>query len=94
MLARSGLFVAAIFAVGVCGVVGCDASKAELEKTRATLATVTQERDVLKAQLDAAKAQAATAMQHVADLTARLAVAPVAAPGAPAPAEAARSLAH
>ena len=39
---------------------GCDASKDELESTKATLTTVTKERDDFKSQLAAAQQQIAT----------------------------------
>jgi outer membrane murein-binding lipoprotein Lpp len=54
---------------------GCDSSKAELEKTKADLATVTTERDGLKTQLDTATTHEKELTSQVADLNAKLAAA-------------------
>lgn len=48
------------------GAVGCDSSKQELESTQSTLASVTKERDDLKAQLTTAQQQLATAQAELA----------------------------
>lgn len=50
----------------VAMLVGCDASKEELESTKTTLASVTKERDDLKAQLTTAQQQLATAKADLA----------------------------
>jgi peptidoglycan hydrolase CwlO-like protein len=46
--------------------VGCDPSKAELESTKSTLTSVTQERDDLKAKLAASQQELATAKADLA----------------------------
>ena len=66
------------------GLVACDPSKEELEKTKLTVTSLTQERDALKVQL-------AAAQQQVSDMTARMAAA---APAAPATAPAAAPVAE
>jgi hypothetical protein len=65
-------------------VAACDPSKAELDKTKADLATLTGERDNLKTQLEAANQKVGQLTQQVADLQAKAAAA--AAPAAAAPA--------
>jgi len=61
---------------------GCDSSKAELEKTKADLATVTTERDGLKTQLDTATNHEKELTSQVSDLNAKLAAAEAAKPAA------------
>jgi chromosome segregation ATPase len=65
--------------------VGCDQSKAELDKTKADLVTVTAERDSLKTQLDQANGRLAGLQQQVTDLQAKVAASATAA--APPPAD-------
>jgi chromosome segregation ATPase len=60
---------------------GCDSSKADLEKTKADLATVTAERDGLKSQLDTANTHEKELTSQIADLNAKLATAQPAKPG-------------
>jgi chromosome segregation ATPase len=73
------------------GVLGCDPSKAELDRTKQELQSVTAERDNLKSQLDQANAKVTTLTTQVADLQAKAtAAAEVPAkeePAAPAPAK-------
>jgi len=64
--------------------VGCDASKEELDKTKASLATLTAERDSLKTQLATVQSQATQLQQQVTDLTAKAAAAAAAVPAAAA----------
>lgn len=64
---------------------GCDASKAELQETKAKLAVVTTESDGLKAQLDAARASLEAARKERDALAAKLAAAEAAAAAAKAP---------
>ena len=54
---------------------GCDSSKADLEKTKADLATITTERDGLKAQVDTATNHEKELTSQIADLNAKLAAA-------------------
>ena len=61
---------------------GCDSSKAELERTKADLATVTTERDGLKTQLDTATTHEKELTSQVADLNAKLAAAQTTNPAA------------
>ncbi len=65
-----GSALVAAFALG-----GCDSSKADLEKTKADLATVTTERDGLKAQLDNANTHEKELTSQIADLNTKLAAA-------------------
>ena len=65
-----GTALVAAFALG-----GCDSSKADLEKTKADLATVTTERDGLKTQLDTANTHEKELTSQIADLNAKLAAA-------------------
>jgi septal ring factor EnvC (AmiA/AmiB activator) len=60
---------------------GCDPSKADLEKTRADLATVTTERDGLKAQLDTASTHEKELTAQITDLNTKLAASQSAKPG-------------
>ena len=50
----------------VAMLVGCDPSKAELESTKSTLNSVSQERDALKAKLAASQQELATAKADLA----------------------------
>jgi outer membrane murein-binding lipoprotein Lpp len=61
--------------VAAVAIGGCDSSKAELEKTKADLATVTTERDGLKTQLETATNHEKELSSQVADLNAKLAAA-------------------
>jgi hypothetical protein len=70
----------------VAGTFACDPSKAELDKTKADLQTVTTERDGLKTQLDLANGKASSLQMQLTDLQAKAAAA--AAPAAPMVAEA------
>jgi outer membrane murein-binding lipoprotein Lpp len=72
-----GSALAAAVAIG-----GCDSSKADLEKTKADLATVTTERDALKAQLDSANTHEKEMTSQIADLNAKLAATQPAKPAA------------
>ncbi|HEY4185467.1 MAG TPA: hypothetical protein VGP07_10380 [Polyangia bacterium] len=71
----SNLFLGATLAMGLAAG-ACDNSKADLDKTKADLATVTAERDGLKSQLDASKANEATLAKQVSDLNAKVAALP------------------
>lgn len=79
MIRKNILAALALLAVST---VACDPSKAELDKTKGDLQTVTAERDSLKTQLDQANGKVASLQQQVTDLQAKAAVA-----AAPAPAE-------
>ena len=67
--------------VAAVAIGGCDSSKADLEKTKADLATVTTERDALKAQLDSANTHEKEMTSQIADLNAKLAATQPAKPG-------------
>ena len=54
---------------------GCDASKADLEKARTDLASISGERDGLKTQLEQAKAHENSLTSQLGDLNAKLAAA-------------------
>jgi hypothetical protein len=66
--------------VAAVAIGGCDSSKPELEKTKADLATVTTERDGLKAQLDTASTHEKEQTSEIAGLNAKLAAAQPAKP--------------
>jgi predicted nucleic acid-binding Zn-ribbon protein len=68
--------------VAAVAIGGCDSSKADLEKTKADLATVTTERDALKGQLDSANTHEKELTSQIADLNAKLAAAQPAKPAA------------
>jgi len=81
------------------GVLGCDPSKAELDKTKQELQTVTAERDSLKSQLDQVNGRIATMTQQMSDMQAKANAAPppaaaAAALPAPAPAKAKKPMAN
>ena len=60
------------FALVVAGALGCNQSKADLDKTRTDLQTVTAERDSLKTQLDQADTRATALQAQVTDLQTKL----------------------
>jgi hypothetical protein len=80
------------------GVIGCDPSKAELDRTKQELQTVSAERDGLKSQLDQANGKVATLTQQVTDLQAKANAAPPPAAAeekaAPAPAKTRKPVAN
>ena len=59
-------------AVAVFGMVGCDQSKAELDKTKAQMMTVTSDRDALKGQVTNLTTQVQTITQQLNDANAKL----------------------
>jgi hypothetical protein len=77
MRAHQVILSAVVF--GLLGLGGCDQSKGELQQTKATLASVTAERDNLKMQLDQANQRNTQLQQQVADLQAKLQAQPAAA---------------
>lgn len=66
----SNLFLGAALAGGMAAG-ACDNSKADLDRTKADLATVTTERDSLKSQLDTSKAHEAALTKEVGDMNAK-----------------------
>ena len=70
------------------GVLGCDPSKAELDKTKQELQTMTAERDALKSQLDQANGKMGTMTQQMSDMQAKANAAPPPAAAEAAPAAA------
>ena len=62
-----GFAVAAVLAAA-----GCDASKAELERTRSDLAAATVQRDDLRAQLEVANIQISALTKKLSELTAKM----------------------
>lgn len=77
--------VLSVCAIGLF-MVGCDASKAELESTKSTLTSVSRERDELRTRLVAAQAQLDAAKADLAKAKAAPTPAVAAAPDAKKPA--------
>ena len=71
-------------ALGLATLFGCDQSKAELQQTKASLASITAERDNLKTQLDHANQRNTQLQQQLSELQSKVQAAAPAETGMPA----------